>query len=97
MNTLKELQEKINLLFKNNKELREKLLLGDVNAIREIGVMSQKGMNPEDIVDAYESNDSETMKYLYNKAKRLVELRELYNNLCLEYYKKSNRSENGER
>ena len=86
MNTSKELQEKINLLFKNNDELRERLLAGDANAIREIGLMSQKGMNPEDIVDAYESNDSETMKYLYEKAKKLVELQKLYKDLCLEYY-----------
>ena len=97
MNTSKELQEKINLLFINNEELRERLLVGDANAIREIGSISQKGMNPEDIVDAYESNDSETMKYLYKKAKKLVELQKLYKDLCLEYYKKSKRSRNEER
>ena len=34
MNISKELQEKINLLFKNNEDLREKLLVGDANAIR---------------------------------------------------------------
>ena len=97
MNISKELQEKINLLFKNNEDLREKLLVGDANAIREIGSISQKGMNPEDIVDAYESNDSETMKYLYKKAKKLVELQKLYKDLCLEYYNELNGSENGER
>ena len=86
MNISKELQEKINLLFKNNEELRERLLSGDANAIREIGSISQKGMNPEDIVAAYESNDSEAMKYLYEKAKKLVELQKLYKDLCLEYY-----------
>ena len=67
MNISKELQEKINLIFKNNEELRKRLLVGDANAIREVGSISQKCMNPEDIVDAYESNDSETMKYLYKK------------------------------
>jgi hypothetical protein len=50
------------------------------------GIISQKGMNPEDIVDAYESNDSETMKYLYMKAQKLIELQKLYKELCLEYY-----------
>ena len=87
MNTSKELQEKINLLFKNNKELKERLLAGDADAIREIGSISQKGMNPEDIVAAYESDDSETMKYLYRKAQKLIELQKLYRELCLEYYK----------
>ena len=96
MNISKELQEKINLLLKNNEELRAKLLVGDANAIKEIGSISQKGMNPEDIVDAYESNDSETMKYLYEKAKKIVELQKLYRDLCLEY-SKSKKNENEER
>mgnify|MGYP003292326837 CR=1 FL=1 len=97
MNISKELQEKINLLFKNNEELRVSLLEGDANAIRQIGSISQKGMNPEDIVVAYESNDSETMKYLYEKAKKLIELQKVYKDLCLEYYNKSKRSGNEER
>ena len=97
MNISKELQEKINLYFKNNEGLRDKLLVGDANAIREIGSISQKGINPEDIVTAYESDDSKTMKHLYEKAKKIVELQKLYKDLCLEYYNKSNRSENGER
>ena len=49
MNISKELQEKINLIFKNNEELRKRLLVGDANAIREVGLISQKCMNPEDI------------------------------------------------
>ena len=87
MNISKELQEKINLIFKNNEELRKRLLVGDANAIREVGSISQKCMNPEDIVDAYESNDSETMKYLYKKAQKQIETQKLYRELCLEYYK----------
>ena len=86
MNISKELQEKINLMFKNNEELRKRLLVGDANAIREVGSLSQKGINPEDIVDAYESNDSETMKYLYKKAQIQIELQKLYRELCLGYY-----------
>ena len=54
-------------------------------------------MNPEDIVAAYESNDSEIMKHLYEKAKKLVELQKLYKDLCFEYYNKSNKSGNEER
>ena len=87
MNISKELQETINSLFKNNEEVIERLLTGDAEAIREIGSISQKGINPEDIVVAYESNDSETMKYLYGKAKKMIELQKLYKDLCLEYYK----------
>ena len=90
MKTSKEIQERINLLFKNNKELKEKLLAGDANAIREIGSISQQGINPEDVVAAYESEDSETMKYLYKKSKKLIELQKLYRDLCLEYYKSKN-------
>ena len=94
MKASKEIQERINLLFKNNKELREKLLAGDANAIREIGSISQQGINPEDVVAAYESDDSETMKYLYSKSQKLIELQKLYRDLCLEYYKSKN--DNGE-
>ncbi len=90
MKTSKEIQERINLLFKNNKELKEKLLAGDANAIREIGSISQQGINPEDVVAAYESDDSETMKYLYKKSQKLIELQKLYRDLCLEYYKSKN-------
>ena len=93
MNLSKEVQEKINILFENNEEIRGKLLEGDTETIRQIGLESQKGMNPEDIVDAYESNDDKIMEYLYKKAKKLVELQRLYKDLCLEY-SKENRSDN---
>lgn len=89
MNISEELKGKINLLFKNNEVVRKKLLLGDADTIREIGMLSQKGINPVDVVDAYESNSGDTMKYLYNKAKKIVELQKLYRELCLEYYKQS--------
>ena len=42
--------------------------------------------NPEDIVKAFESNNQNTMNALYNESKRLVELRELYKELCYEFY-----------
>ena len=81
----KELQEKINLLFSNNKELKDKLLRGDPDTIRDIGSISQKGIDPEDIVVAFESNDDEIMDYLYKKAKRTLELNKLYRELCVAY------------
>ena len=93
----RELQEKIKVLFKNNEELREKLLSGDADSIRQIGLLSQKGVSTEDVVDAYESKDSETMEYLYKKAKKVLELQELYRELCLEYIEKKDSEKNVER
>ena len=92
MNISKENQEKINLLFKNDPEMIEKLCKYDAEAIREVGILSQRGINPDDVIVAYESDDSSTMNYLYQQAKRLVELQELYKELCFEYYKKKNTS-----
>ena len=88
MELSKETQEKINFLFKTNPEMAEKLYRCDANAIREIGSLSQKGINPDDVIVAYESSDPNTMNYLYQQAKRLVVLQELYKELCFEYYKK---------
>ena len=88
MNISKENKERINLLFKTNPEMIEKLYKFDVETIREIGILSQSGINPDDVIVAYESGDPSTMNYLYQQAKRLVGLQELYKELCLEYYKK---------
>ena len=88
MGISKEIQERINLLFKTNSEIKEKLYKCDAEAIREIGMLSQKGINPDDVIAAYESDDTSTMNYLYQQAKRLVGLQELYKELCFEYYKK---------
>ena len=81
-----EVQNKIKILFENDSETREQLLLGNAEAVRKIGSISQKGINPEDIVKAFESNNQNTMNALYNESKRLVELRELYKELCYEFY-----------
>jgi hypothetical protein len=89
MSISKETQERVNLLFKTNPEMLEKLNKCDVEAIREIGSISQKGINPDDVIVAYESGDPNTMNYLYQQAKRLVGLQELYKDLCFEYYKKT--------
>ena len=88
MSIPKEIQERINLLFKTNSEMKEKLYKCDAEAIREIGMLSQRGINPDDVIAAYESGDPTTMNYLYQQAKRLVGLQKLYKELCFEYYKK---------
>ena len=89
MSISKETKERINFLFKTNSEMMEKLCKCDAEAIREIGSLSQKGINPDDVIVAYESGDPSTMNYLYQQAKRLVELQELYKELCFEYYNKT--------
>ena len=89
MGVSKETKEKINLLFKNKTEMIEKLYNCDAEAIREIGYLSQRGIDPDDVVVACESGDQNTMNYLYQLAKRLVGLQELYKELCLEYYEKT--------
>ena len=89
MSFSKETQEKINLLFKTKPEMIEKHNNCDAEAIREIGSLSQRGINPDDVVAAYESGDPDTMNYLYQQAKRLIGLQELYKELCFEYYKKT--------
>ena len=82
-----EIQNKIKILFKNDDEFRERLLSMDVNAIRKIASISQKGINPKDVVQAFENKDYAAMNRLYNQSKRLVELQELYKELCYEFYK----------
>lgn len=89
MSISKETKEKINFLFKTNPEMIEKLYKCDAEAIREVGSISQRGINPNDVIVAYESGDSNTIKYLYQQAKRLVGLKQLYKDLCFEYYKKT--------
>lgn len=74
-----ELKEKIEINFKIYSDLKNKLLSGDLDAIRQVGIMSQKGIAPEDVIEAYESNN---MDYLYNQAKKKVKLQEIYKELC---------------
>ena len=71
----KELREKIETTLRNNSNLRDKMLSGDVDAIREIGTISEQKISPEDIIESYEND---TIEYLYKKAKQLVALKEIY-------------------
>ena len=84
----RETDERINTLFKTNEEMRKRLFACDANAIREIGFLAQTKVDPEDVIDAIESNDPDTLNYLLNKAKKLVELKTLYKDMCNEFYKK---------
>ena len=77
-----ETQAKINELFSENEEMKARLLSGDSDAIREVGTLSQMRIAPEDVVSSFDSNDEEALKNLYNKAKTMVGLRELYKTMC---------------
>ena len=79
MHFSEELQSKIKKMFDNDEELRNKLLEGDTDSIKKLASLR---IMPEEIVEAYESDDSETMKKLYIKAKRMFELQKLYKELC---------------
>ena len=77
-----ELKLKIEKAFPYNKELVNKLLSGDVDAIRSIGIMSGKGIDPIDVIESYENK---SMDYLYRKAKKMIDLQALYEELCDAY------------
>lgn len=81
-----ELKEKIKINFKDYSDLKNKLLSGDAETIRQIGIDSQKGIEPEDVIEAYESNN---MEYLYKQAKKMVELKKIYIELCDAYISKN--------
>ena len=77
-----ELKEKIEKNFKAYSDLKNKLLSGDADAIRQVGFKSQRGIEPEDVIEAYESNN---IDYLYKQAKKMVELQKIYKELCDAY------------
>ena len=79
MKVPKELQEQIENLFKNNEDIKEKLLNGDTATIQQIGLFSRNAIKPSEIIDAYENNSVDT---LYKKAKHLVKMQELYCEMC---------------
>ena len=91
-------QERIHTLYETDPEMIEKLNKFDGEAIRKVGSDSQKGLNPETFVVAYESGEESAINEIYQQAKKLVEQRELYKELCFEYYiHHQEDSENAER
>ena len=90
MNFSEELKAKIRILFENNEDVKEKLLAENPDTIREIGFMSQRRIEPQEIVKAYESGNKNEIEELYKKAKMMIEIQKLYRELCLAYGKESN-------
>ena len=82
----KETTKKIKELLKTNPELKDKILSGDLDAIRDIGIISGRGITPEEVVAMIDNGKQEE---LYNYAKKLIGLRELYMSLCLEINKEN--------
>lgn len=76
------LQVEIKKIFENDPELRDSLLAGNPDAIRKVGAMSQIRIRPEYIAEMCENGKIEE---LYEKAKLMIQLRELYETLCYEY------------
>ena len=74
----KELEEKIKTLFVDDAELRMRLLKGEAEAIQQLAMITGK-IDPIEIVKSYENN---TMDFLYQKAKKLIQIRDLYVELC---------------
>ena len=83
MSFSEQLQQKIMNLFNDDEVYRDKLLVGDAEAIRDL--LRQTTIGPEDVVAAFESNDTNVMNNLYHRCKRLVEVQTLYTQMCLEY------------
>lgn len=78
-------QNKIKILFKNDKVMMERLLAWDANAVRELGCLSQRGIEPENVVEAINSGNIETLNYLKKQAEKMIEYKRLYKRLCLEF------------
>ena len=78
MEISQELKEKIERNFSNNQKLIERLLALDPNAIEYIGRISQSGISPKKIIEAYENNNIEA---IYKLAIKKVESVQIYNEL----------------
>ena len=79
MKVPKEIEEKIRTIFKYNEELKNQLLNGDESAIQQLAIISGMGFDSKDIVESF---DCGTEQYLYKKAKEMLQIRELYRDLC---------------
>lgn len=73
-----QVNRKIRELFKDDKELMDKLLKHDLDAIRKIGTYSNTGFTSEEIVNAYKTGKIDD---LYKQAERKTEMRILYYHL----------------
>ncbi|MBQ9012403.1 MAG: hypothetical protein IJ094_02375 [Bacilli bacterium] len=75
-----ETQKRIHDLFGNDPDFANRLLKGDVDAIREL--TSNNSMDPMCVIDAIESNEIDK---LYDKAKFKLGQKQLYHQMSKEY------------
>ena len=84
------IEDKLDILFSDKPEFKERILKGDSEAISMIGHISQAKISPHDIVDAYEKGEVEG---IYKRAKMMIEMEDIYKELTIAYYKNSSRDE----
>lgn len=88
-----ELKEIIEKTFKNGSRWRNGLLNCDPNAIRSLGTIVQKGMDPIDVLDYLDKGKTNLLR---KKATRLLELQCLYIGLTDIYYKNVGKRSKGD-
>ena len=84
----RELREKINRNYGDDPTFRTKLLNFDDKAIVQICLENDGTIFCEEFVEAYENylnNETGKLEKLYEKAKKKLELRALYHELCDAY------------
>ena len=89
-----ELIQKINKVLINYEALKEKILSGDIDSIRTLGHISQQGLTPESIIKFYESGQT---AQLYKYAQHLIEMKQLYYELCNACYEQTKNNQENKR
>ncbi|MBR3249071.1 MAG: hypothetical protein IKF83_00010 [Clostridia bacterium] len=94
MKISKELKEEIEKYI-SNKGLVNRLLSLNPKAIAYLGQISQSGIKPKEVIEAYNNND---MDAIYKLANKKIKLEEIYNELILIYSEKiASEKDKGER
>lgn len=78
-----DLKKLINEILEDEPELKIKLLNGDIDAIRRLGMLSQRGISAEFVLESIDKGDIDS---LYKQANKLKKINYLYQELCNLYY-----------
>ena len=86
MNISDDLNDRINR-YVLDKELKGKIIEGDAEAIRRIGIMGDKGLRAEELLNIINDHESEdALRIIKQKAEARIEQRKIYNELIGEKY-----------
>lgn len=86
MNISDDLNDRINR-YVLDKELKGKIIEGDAEAIRKIGIMGDKGLRAEELLNIINDHESEdALRIIKQKAEARIEQRKIYNELIGEKY-----------